>query len=249
MLLHGLGATLFTWRFVAASLAKEYEVIQLDLLGCGASPKPRDGDYSIHGQSSLLEGLLLQRNLRDVTLVGHSFGGAIALFTALRLRATDRIGRLVLIDAPAYAQPLPLFIRALRSLLGPLLTRVLPTELQVRVVLKLAYFKNKDVSRESVRVYAEALRSTGARHALVQTARALIPPDIAAICAQYGDLRLPCLVIWGEHDAIVPLTTGRRLARDMPRASLAIIERAGHLPQEERAKATIQALSEFLDQG
>src|SRR5207302_4882136 len=86
VLLHGFGATLFTWRFLVAPLAASHRVIRVDLLGFGASPKPRDVDYSIRTQSELVEHLLAARGCRNVTLIGHSFGAAVALFTALRLK-------------------------------------------------------------------------------------------------------------------------------------------------------------------
>ena len=142
VLLHGFGATLFTWRFLVAPLAASHRVIRVDLLGFGASPKPRDVDYSIRTQSELVEHFLAARGCRNVTLIGHSFGAAVALFTALRLKDAGPIRSLVLIDSPAYRQPLPLFIRALRTPLGPALTRIVPAEIQVRAVLKLAYFDN-----------------------------------------------------------------------------------------------------------
>jgi pimeloyl-ACP methyl ester carboxylesterase len=246
VLLHGFGATLFTWRLLLPSLAASHEVVRLDLLGFGGSPKPHDGDYSISGQSTLLEHFLAARRLQDVTLIGHSLGGAVALFTALRLKESGLIRSLVLIDAPAYGQTLQLFIRALRTPLGPALTRMTPAEIQVRAVLKLAYFDNAAVPNESVRVYANALRSPGAGHALVQTARQLIPPDIEALSQTYPQVRLPTLLVWGRHDDIVPLSTGERLARELPRASLVVIERAGHLPQEEAPAETVRALTGFL---
>ncbi len=246
ILLHGFGATLFTWRFLVAPLAESHRVVRVDLLGFGNSPKPYDGDYSIRAQSKLLEAFIAAHCLNDVTLVGHSLGGAVALLTALRRKNTGLVRSLVLIDAPAYQQPLPLFIRALRTPLGPTLARVMPAELQVKSVLKLAYFDNAAVPTESVRVYARALRSAGGRHALVQTARELIPPDIGAVSLQYPQLHVPTLLIWGQHDEIVPLSTGTRLARVLPHATLVVIERSGHLPQEETPGEVIRAVTEFV---
>ena len=74
VLLHGFGATQFTWREVAPDLARTHEVHALDLLGCGASPKPADGDYSPDHQARLVEAYITGRGLRGVTLMGHSFG-------------------------------------------------------------------------------------------------------------------------------------------------------------------------------
>lgn len=246
VLLHGFGATLFTWRFMTAPLAETHRVLRIDLLGFGRSPKPRDADYSIHAQSDRLIRFLEAHALRDVVLAGHSLGGAIALLSAVRLRGTGAIRSLVLLDAPAYRQPLPLFISALRTPVGPLLTAIVPPRLQVKAVLKLAYFTNSAVPEESVRVYAQALDTPGARHSLVQTARALIPPDIDALAARYPTVDVPALLVWGARDEIVDVSTGQRLARELPHATLVTIDRAGHLPQEEAAPDTIRAVRAFL---
>jgi pimeloyl-ACP methyl ester carboxylesterase len=246
VLLHGFGATLFTWRLLLPFLSSSFTVSRLDLLGCGGSEKPTDGDYSIRGHSLLLERLLSERQLHGVTLVGHSFGGAIALYTALRLQGTGRIRKLVLIDAPAYRQRVPFFIQALRSPLGPAITRLVPPRIQVKAVLQLAYYEDRLVSAESVRAYAAALTTEGGRHALVRTARELIPEDIDQIAAQYPQLTTPTQIVWGDHDTIVPLSTGQRLARELPHATLRVIPGSGHLPHEERPVETIDALRGFL---
>lgn len=246
LLLHGFGATSFTWRFLTPALTSSFEVTEVDLLGCGQSPKPEGGDYSVRGHSMLIERLLAERGLRAVTLVGHSFGGSVALLTALKLHGAGIVRRLVLIDAPTYRQRVPLFIQALRSPLGPAITRTIPPEVQVRAVLQLAYFEDAAVSKESVRAYASALRTQGGRHALVRTARELIPPDIDEIATRYSSLTTPTLILWGDHDEIVPLSTGQRLARDLPHASLSVIARAGHLPHEERPDEAIPIVSRFL---
>lgn len=248
VLLHGFGATLFTWRFLVEPLAASHRVICVDLLGFGASPKPRDADYSVRAQSMRIEALLTELRLSNPVLIGHSFGGAVALLTALRLTEAGTIRSLVLIDAPAYEQSLPFFIRALRTPLGPALTRIVPVELQVKLVLNLAYFKDSAVPRESVHVYADALRSPGGRHALVRTAREMIPSDIEALSQEYPHIRVPTLTLWGRHDDIVPLSTGERLARELPHASLVVIEQAGHLPQEEAPFETLRAVTAFLSE-
>src|SRR5438477_4783421 len=100
-MLHGFGATLFTWRFMVAPLAVSHRVIRIDLFGFGGSPKPQDADYSIRAQADRVEQFLATHGLRDVTLIGHSLGGAVALMTALGLHRTGLLRSLVLLDAPA----------------------------------------------------------------------------------------------------------------------------------------------------
>ena len=98
VLLHGLGASTFTWRHILPALAR-------DLKGFGRSEKPFDHRYSAADQAALVAAFIRKRELAGVTLVGHSFGGTVALLTALKLiREPNRIERLVIIDAPALKQ-------------------------------------------------------------------------------------------------------------------------------------------------
>ena len=79
ILLHGLGGSLFTWRHVVATLARLHHVIALDLKGFGQSDKPFDEHYSAADQAALVSAFIRKRGLRGVILVGHSFGGVVAL--------------------------------------------------------------------------------------------------------------------------------------------------------------------------
>ena len=100
LLIHGFGASTFTWRRVAPDLARDHRVIAVDLKGFGQSDKPFDSRYSVYDQAELLAQLIEEKDLRDLTLVGHSYGGGIALLLALEAdgRLQGRLSRLVLLD-------------------------------------------------------------------------------------------------------------------------------------------------------
>ncbi|MBV9830535.1 MAG: alpha/beta fold hydrolase, partial [Marmoricola sp.] len=78
LLLHGLGCDHTTWDPVIDDLAKRYTVIAPDLLGHGASAKPR-ADYSVGGYANGMRDLLTVLGIDKVTVVGHSFGGGVAM--------------------------------------------------------------------------------------------------------------------------------------------------------------------------
>ncbi|HEU4475316.1 MAG TPA: alpha/beta fold hydrolase, partial [Methyloceanibacter sp.] len=70
LLIHGFGASTFTWRHVAPGLARDHKVITVDLKGFGQSDKPFDSRYSVYDQAELLVQLIEDKDLRDLTLVG-----------------------------------------------------------------------------------------------------------------------------------------------------------------------------------
>ena len=84
LLLHGLGASSYAWRYVTPELAKNHRVIALDLKGFGLSDKPKDDKYSLFDQAELVDQFIQKHKLRRLTLVGHSFGGGIALALAIK---------------------------------------------------------------------------------------------------------------------------------------------------------------------
>jgi pimeloyl-ACP methyl ester carboxylesterase len=89
LLLHGIGNSAQTWAGVVEKLAAEHTVVAPDLLGHGSSDKPR-GDYSIAGYANGMRDLLSVLDLEQVTVVGHSLGGGIALQFAYQFPSAAR---------------------------------------------------------------------------------------------------------------------------------------------------------------
>ena len=128
VLLHGFAASLATWHDLRDRFPPDrFRLYLLDLKGHGFSGKPRDNRYGIADQADIVRAFLADRGLSDVVLVGHSMGGAIALRTVLDSRAVVdcRVSRLILLDAAAYHQPMPRFMRLMEyPLLGSIILRL-----------------------------------------------------------------------------------------------------------------------------
>lgn len=150
-------------------------------------------------------------------VVGHSMGGFIA--AELAAGAPGRVDRLVLVDAAAF----PLGWRPVRHALGlARATRYMhPTFLPVLV--------------------ADAFRA-GPR-TLWKAAREVVVTDLGARC---GEVRAPTLVVWGEHDRVVPIEAGERLAACLPKGELVVVEGAGHNPMWDRPFAFNRVVVDFL---
>ncbi len=249
VLIHGLGASSYTWSKIAPELAKTHRVIAIDLKGFGESDKPLDDHYSIFDQAKLVEDYIIHKKLHDVTLVGHSFGGGVALAVAIsQMRSgRSRIARMVLIDSIAYRQPMPFFFKVLRTpLIGEIGLEVVPPEVQAERALSIAYYKDSKVTPEAVSNYATPLYSEGGRHALLATINSLDPDQADDFSKHYKELKMPALLLWCGHDKIVPLQYGKRLARDLPDARIEVIENCGHIPHEEQPAKTLALMETFL---
>jgi len=249
VLIHGLGASSYTWHKIAPELARTHRVIAIDLKGFGQSDKPLDARYSIQDQARLIEDYILRNGLRGATLVGHSYGGGVALAVALRLMdgGKTNVNRLVLIDSVAYRQPLPFFFRLLRTpIIGEIGLSLVPPEVQMQQALSIAYYEDGKVTEETIKNYADALHTEGGRHALLHTINSLDPEQADEISKRYKSLKLPTLVLWCRQDKIVPLRLGLRLTRDLPNARMEVRHDCGHIPHEEQPEWTLKAMRSFL---
>jgi pimeloyl-ACP methyl ester carboxylesterase len=105
------------------------------------------------------------------------------------------------------------------------------------------------LSAEQVEGYARPLRSRGARRALAEAARQIVPDGLDELVLRYRELDIPALLIWGRQDPVVPLALARRLAGELPRARLIVLDDCGHLPTEEKPRESLAHLQEFLRGG
>jgi pimeloyl-ACP methyl ester carboxylesterase len=249
LLLHGLGESTFTWHDIVPALATRHRVIALDLKGFGRSDKPDDGAYSADDQAALVARFIREQDLSDLTIIGHSFGGTVALRTALAdgMAETSRIRRIVAISAPALPRATA---RHLDLVMTPLIpdavAAVFPPEDAARFLLKEA-MGGRTPSEETVKGYAEPYEDRDAMRAFLATARSIInEQDADAIRKRYRAIKQPVLLVWCRKDPIVPLRAGRQLAKALPRARLSIIEGCHHLPQHERPRQLLKALAPVL---
>jgi pimeloyl-ACP methyl ester carboxylesterase len=249
--LHGLGANIFTWHHLIEPLSANNKLILVDLKGFGKSAKPEDDYYSLQNHADAVYDLILKNDWRRLTLIGNSYGGALALLLASRLEESgpSRLLKLVLIDAAAYKEYLPGYVKLMRTLLGTLMILLLPARLSVRFVLNLSCFDQGKITEEQVAAYAGPLGDPGARNALLQTVRQCIPPDADELVTKFKNISVPTLLLWGRHDKVIPLKVGELLNQALPNSVLEVVEECGHIPQEEQPQKTITRISEFLALG
>jgi pimeloyl-ACP methyl ester carboxylesterase len=247
--LHGFGGSTYSWHAIRDVLSTSNTVYAFDLKGFGKSPKPRDGKYSVYDQAALVLDFIARNNLTNVTLLGHSFGGGVALAAAAELeeRHPGVLSKLVLIDAASYKQGLPWFVDILRwPILGSLSQQILTERKQIRIVLEHCYLNKKLVTKDQIESYVAPLFLPGAKYALRETAEQIIPKNIAVLNARYPHIKVPTLILWGRQDRVVPLVNGERLSKAIPNSTLVVLENTGHIPHEETPQLVRKPLADFL---
>ncbi len=251
VLLHGFGASTFSWREVLAPLGQSRLVIAFDRPGFGLSERPLPpfpddtNPYRQTAQAELTAALLDALGIEQAVLVGNSAGGTVALLTALEY--PDRVAALVLVDAAVYTGGgSPAWIRPLLRLpqvrrLGPLFVRQI--DRWGRDLLDLAWLDPTKIAPEILAGYSIPLQAENWDRALGELNLA---SEELHLASRLGEIRVPVLVITGDDDRIVPTAESIRLASEIPGAELVVIPECGHLPQEECPAAFLDAVESFL---
>ena len=252
ILLHGFGASLFSWREVIEPLSAMGRVIAYDRPAFGLTERPlqwADGQnpYSPEFQVELVIGMMDNFGIQKAILVGNSAGGTVALNTALS--HPDRVEALILVDAAVYqGGGAPPFIQPLLGLpqldhLGPLIAR----QISVRgdEFIKSAWSDPSKITPEIFEGYRKPLQAENWDFALWELTKASRGSTLEN---NVQDIQIPSLVISGADDQIVPLELSLRLAEDLPDAQLAVFDHCGHLPQEECPTEFISSIKDFINQ-
>jgi len=245
ILIHGFISSTLIWSEVFLPLAKEgFHVFAPDLPGYGYSEKPADGDYTIEFQAQAVLGLMDRLGIERATLVGASYGAAIALAAALDY--PDRVDKLVLVGAVSDDEPKKKMLLRLSRLpiVGDIVT---PLFLGSRWVLRK---RMQDMYRRMGREINE--QTVAARHHLLATARthrAMLRTvrrwNANRLHRDAHQLRQPTLIIWGEHDTHIPLNRGYRLRDAIPHSRLIVFRNCGHLPPAEYPQKFVEVVSGF----
>ena len=227
LLIHGFGSSTYTWRGVIDSLAKDFEVIAIDLPGFGLSQSLKTAP-TVEAYVDFINAFMQTRGLEEAVFMGNSFGGEISWRFALKYPQCVRA--LILVDAAGYPHESPAIFKLLRvPLLGELIAGV-NAKWIVRKNLQQVFVDDNLVTDAVVDNYYYRLLKTGNRETVL--ARARMKTD--TLYKALPHLRRPTLIIWGENDAWIPVANAHRFAAAIPQAQLQILPNCGHVPQEEK---------------
>jgi pimeloyl-ACP methyl ester carboxylesterase len=247
--LHGFGDSLATWSGIRNAMPKDYQLYFIDLKGCGYSSKPNDGKYSAVDQAEIITAFIDRQGLKRVILVGHSFGGAVALLTYMNFHnnPVNPIEKIVLIDSAGYNQKLPFFIAILRiPVVNSLVLNLLPGEFQAEHTLRNLIYDKSKLTRDKILRYEMFYAMPGSHNALIQTAKQIVPVNHEEIIKKIKLINVPTLIMWGRNDPIIPVENAFKFQADISGAKAKIIDNCGHIPQEEKPEEAIKAIAEFL---
>ena len=251
LLLHGLGCDHTTWLPVIAALARRYTVIAPDLLGHGSSAKPR-ADYSLGGYANGMRDLLTVLGVDKVTVVGHSFGGGVAMQFAYQF--PERTERMILVAPGGLGPEVSPVIRAvtLPGFHQVMSVATLPgirqtTALALRSLAATGLPHTRDL--DEVATIYETFADSRARQAVRQVVRAVVDwrgQIITMNDRAYLTAAMPMCVIWGTEDDVLPVRHAGNVAENAPSARVEVIANAGHFPHKDHPQRFVKIVNDFI---
>lgn len=251
LLIHGIGDNADTWLPVIDRLARHNTVVAPDLLGHGRSDKPR-ADYSIGAYANGMRDLLSVLEIPRVTAVGHSLGGGVAAQFAYQY--PERCERLVLVSSGGVGPEVSPILR-LATVPGSELLMPLfgfpPVRVASRVIGFVLHVLGTGVghdAREVLDVF-DALPNAVTRQAILRTLRAAVDwkgQSITMLDRGYLVEGMPTQLIWGDRDAIIPVSHALLAQQELPGSRLELFEDAGHFPHHADPDRFVHVLRRFM---
>lgn len=250
LLLHGFGASSFSWEKVIEPLSQNALVIAYDRAGFGFSERPEYwgkavNPYSSMGQSEVLAAFIEKFGSgKEIVLVGHSAGGLLAADYVI---ANPGVVDQLVLFAPAIglgggSNPVSFLFQIPQiNYLGPALVSSISTSgLQI---LYDSYYNQDLITQETINGYTAPLKIIGWEKGFWEFVKAPRNTEL-----ELGQLNIPTLIITGDSDKIVPTENSVNLAQQLSNvAELVVVPKSGHLTNEENPQEFVAAVAAFLD--
>lgn len=217
--LHGWGQNIEMMRPLADARENMNDIIIIDLPGHGKSEEPKYA-WQVEDFVEFLKEFIEKLNIKNPTLVGHSFGGKVSLLYASKYN----VKKLVLFGSP--------FKKEITNL--SLKTKILKTAKKIPVLNKLEGFAKKHIGSTDYKNASPLMRNI-----LVNTVNLDIREEVKKITC-------PTLIIWGDLDDQVPVEDAYELESLIKDSGVVLYEGCTHYAYLERLGQTINVLNSFL---
>ncbi len=242
ILLHGFGASSFSFRHNLAPLSQGRLVLAPDALGFGFSSKPTGGDYSALAEIKRLKSFMDSMDINEAVLIGNSMGGRNALLFTLEY--PQKVSALVLINSAGHKNENRDSPILRLPGVATMFLKIASSRPAVKAILRSVFYDKDKVTPEVVKGYRLPLRLPGTPSVL----RALSETESPiALTPRLPEITVPTLIIWGKHDPLFPLPDAEHYL-NIPNSTLIQIDEAGHLPHEEKPDEVNRLILDFLQE-
>ncbi|XP_028769279.1 pheophytinase, chloroplastic [Neltuma alba] len=263
LLVHGFGASIPHWRRNIKTLAHNYTVYAVDLLGFGASDKPAGFSYTMETWAELILDFLDEVIQKPTVLIGNSVGSLACVIAAsdssqtlvrglVLLNCAGGMNNKAIVDDWRIKLLLPLlwlidFLLKQKGIASAIFERVKQRE-NLRDILLSVYGNKESVDEELVEIIREPANDVGALDAFVSIVTGPPGPNPVQLMPR---ISLPVLVLWGDQDPFTPIDgpVGKyfsSLPSRQANVKLFMLEGVGHCPHDDRPVSVHEKLLPWL---
>ena len=247
LLIHGLVGSSANWRNNIVALAQHASIYAIDLVNMGKSQRVRGLDAGLRATANRVVAVMDALDLADADIVAHSHGGAVALMLAA---LHPRRVRSLILFAPAnpYCRSNDLVARIYSTPWGGFLAWLLPylpAPIQ-RIALGQIYGGPERVVDSCLQGSVDGLRSPGTLRHVLCTIRCWFAERAKLKMALRRVKRIPTLLVWGDRDCTVSLSSAIQLKRKLRSSELIVLQGGGHSVFEEAPEESNRIVLEWL---
>ncbi len=244
ILVHGITTYSFIWRNLIPDLSAKFDVIAVDLLGCGDSDKPAGVDYSIYAQAEMIKKLFDRLGIDRAHFVCHDIGGGVGQILAVR--QPELVSSLVLINSIGYDYwPVQPIITMQVPLIRHLALAAMDMGIFRMIIKKGVYHKDR-VTEELMRMYRRPLRTKEGRHGFLHLAKCLDNKHLMEIADGLAELKMPVMIIRGDADPYLEEVIAKRLHSEIKGSRLETIETGGHFIMEDEPERLVELILDSI---
>ncbi len=238
---HGFGADKEGWLAVIAKLPRTQGVVALDLPGFGEASQVDRGHSSAMHQARAVKGALDALSVEHVTIIGASMGGAISLVVASQFPEMTRA--VVLLGSVGPVVDKSVFLLGLEGGHNPLI----PGSYDEFVGMLDFVTSKKPWVPRTIGAYLASKQVERKAH-LTEMFDGWLSQDPAEMEALLPRVVAPTLVVHGELDRVIHLSTAREIAKRVKTSTLLVLPGVGHVPQLEAPTEVAEAIEKHLQQ-
>lgn len=241
---HGITTYSFIWKKMVSFFLENYDVILIDLLGCGSSDKPLNEDLSLKRQAHLINNFCQKLGISKLHLICHDVGGGIGQIFAVNY--PEMLTSLVLINSVAYnfwpVQP----IITMRT---PIIRQIAMATLDFgmfEIIVKRGLYHKTRLTPELMEYFWKPMKESLGRKAFLHFAKCLNNKNLTEIEKEISRLKMPVLIVRGDADVYLIASIAEKLHSEISGSQLVRVKTGGHFIQEDEPEELSKIILNFI---